>query len=192
MKKQDSSILFLILLVAAGVFGALYLLWPESQTGGRVDGKRVSATTPQAQALVNKHLWIVSQQQEFAEKKRELENVFQSPQIGDSIWPVVENRRNFDGIDHSPDRNEQQAFKDLNRYPKEFQMNNPDQVIQGQLADEQKLEAYKREYQAEYARQFIENARRNGYQVELDDNYVVIRVTPIPGGVSRESLPQAQ
>lgn len=48
------------------------------------------------------------------------------------------------------------------------------EMYQQQIAEQQD-EVYK----AEYARQFVENARRGGYQVVLTPDYKVISVTPI-------------
>jgi hypothetical protein len=87
-------------------------------------------------------------------------------------------------VDHSADANEATAFEDLNRYPKQLEAQNPDNVIQAQLSDEDRRQAYEQAYRAQYAKQFIENARRNGYEVRLNDQNVVISVKPlrVPNG----------
>lgn len=123
-------LLFFLILGAVGFFIA----------GTRIsrDSHRktpISATSPQAEALVNKHLFLTSQDQYLRGKKTDAENAYMAPQIGDSIWPVVNPKKDL-GVDHSPDRNENRAFEDLNRYPKELRYTNPDQIIQGQIVDD--------------------------------------------------------
>jgi hypothetical protein len=35
-----------------------------------------------------------------------------------------------------------------------------------------------------FVKEFIENARRAGYELEVDENFIVRRVTPLKGGRS--------
>jgi hypothetical protein len=196
VKKKWSGFILILLLLGAALSFTLFL-WPSPKKP--VPQNKVLATNPKVQELVNKHLWLTSQAQEMQQKKRELENSYNQLRIGESIWPVARNNTKNFGIDHSADRNENTAYEDLNRYPKNYELSNPEQVIQGQIADENLQAAYAERYRAEYAKQFVENARRHGYMVELDANYVVVRVTPLgnrdertPSTVSIPSGPQAQ
>src|SRR5690606_35044502 len=78
-----------------------------------------------------------------------------------------------------PDTNEGNVYRDLNRDSKDVSYESPNAVIQGQMYDQEKQKTYEDEYKKEYARQFVENARLNGYAITLDSNYTVIRVMPI-------------
>lgn len=150
--------------------------------------QKFSVHNPKTQELVSRHMWLTTQSQELAERKAKAQNTVSSPQVGQSILPVGE-IDGFKGVDHSADRNEDNALADLNRYRREIQPNSPDQIIQQGLADRERMETYAEEYRAEYARQFIENARRNGYEVQLNSDYVVISVRPLRPELQR--LPTA-
>lgn len=173
------------------------ILWPE--TGTQVQSKKISVNSPEAETLVNKHLWLTNHSKEIAQERAKAQNAYLAPQIGDSVWPIKTVRGKDLGVDHSADTNETNAYEDLNRYQKEFNSTNPDAIIQGQIVEQQVQRQYQEKYRAEYARQFIENARMNGYEVKLDKDYMVISVTPLPNAQSRNpslfdgtSKPQAQ
>lgn len=55
----------------------------------------------------------------------------------------------------------------------------PDETIQRQLYEKQFEEAYNESYREAYADQFIENARKNGYEVKLNSDFRVISVKKI-------------
>lgn len=166
----------LLLLLAAGfcVLLALPSKQPHhaelSSTGQEIP----SAYSPEVEKLVNKHLFLTSQEQEWAQKKMKAENSFSAPAIGASIL-----QKKNGGVDHSADQNENAAINDLDRYRKQLNYTNPEEVVQGQLQDQQKQRVYDEVYKKEFARQFIENARQHGFNVKLNDDLVVISVTPI-------------
>lgn len=168
-------ILFLLLLTAATFFVVSLLLPTPAEKP-----ETISAYTPKAEALINKHLFLTSQNQHLQGKKINAENAYLAPQIGDSIWPKISPKIDL-GVDHSPDRHENTAYDDLNRYRKELHYTNPDQVIQGQIADEDLEKKAEWEDRKEYARQFVENARRNGYSIKLNEDLVVVSVSPMGG-----------
>ena len=152
-----------------------------------------SAYSPQVEKLVNKHLFLTSQEQDWAQKKMKAENAFSTPTVGSSILKesMRPKQKSF-GVDQSSDQNEDNAFNDLNRYPKQLNYTNPEMVIQGQLQDQQRQKIYDETYRQKYAQQFIENARQHGYRVKLNDDLVVISVTPILPDTRRPSSLQAR
>jgi hypothetical protein len=177
MQKKDSLLLVLLIGGAVAFFG-LYLLSPDTRKQEK-SSPSGPISSPRAQDLLNRHLWMTAQNQELAQRKRALENSYQSPLLGQSIWPRAAAPARPSGVDHSSDRHENQAYHDLNRHPQVYQGTSPDHVIQQKLADDQRTQEYALQYQKEYARQFIENARLHGYEVELDSNFVVIQVRAI-------------
>lgn len=166
-----------LFLLGAGIFLFLGILWPEAKVQDR--RQTLSANSPQAEKLVNKHLWMTNHQAEIAQQKVKAQNAYMAPHIGDSIWPQKAEPQNNLGVDHSPDRYETNAYDDLNRYRKDLRTTNPDSIIQGQIADQQRQQQYAEAYRIEYAKQFVENARRNGYHVQLSKDFVVLSVTPL-------------
>lgn len=178
-KRFLPLLLVLLLLGAASSFLAL-AMWPQAPKKAPAS---VSAHSEQAEALVNKHLFMASQQQYLRGKKAAAENSYLAPQLGDSIWPKIAKKKDL-GVDHSPDTNEQNAYDDLNRYRKELHYTNPDQIIQGEIVDQDLQRQADADARRAYVEQFLENARRNGYAVRLDENFVVVGVSKV-----RERMP---
>lgn len=59
------------------------------------------------------------------------------------------------------------------------QPESPAEVIQMEMYKQQMQNAANEEYRKEYARQYIEHARGNGYEVKLDSDLKVISVKPL-------------
>lgn len=180
-KKARYLILSLLLLASAGF---LALSMEETQPVAKPD--KTSATSGKASALINKHLWQANHLKEQAEKRVEAQNSYMAPRLGDSIWPTSQDRSKGYSVDHSPDRNENRVYQDLNRDRKEYRSTDPDHIIQSQIHDDERMREYEMSYRQEYARQFVQNARRNGYDVRLNSDLVVISVKRIPGFQRRE------
>ncbi|PIS10708.1 MAG: hypothetical protein COT73_07900 [Bdellovibrio sp. CG10_big_fil_rev_8_21_14_0_10_47_8] len=179
-KKDISLMIFLVLMGMAGIFLFIGLQpTPVKESRSRRESI-ISAYSEKADALVNKHLFWTNRKIEIARQKSMTDNFFSAPQVGDSvIRNHLDQKRKDMGVDYSPDRNEHNAYDDLQRDRKNFRATDPDHLIQQQLADQEIQAEYDREYQKEYARQFIENARQNGYDVQLNDEYVVTGVRPL-------------
>lgn len=65
-------------------------------------------------------------------------------------------------------------------------VDHPDARIHYGLQDQQDEQEFDRRVEAEYVREFIENARREGVKVTLDKNQNVIDVEPLPGRGRRQ------
>lgn len=135
-------------------------------------------TNQDIDGLVNKHLWMTGQKQDMHEQSEAAKNQVVSPKIGDKILaPKLKQATTQLGLD--ADANETNAYNDLHRYRKELQIYKPDNQIQAQLADQQAFDKFETAYQEAYIKQFIENARLNGYEVRLNDKNEVVTVRPI-------------
>ncbi len=181
-KKHLSVLAVLLLLGAAGCFLS-FAMWPHPKKSPA----SISAYSPQAEALVNKHLFLTSQDQYLRGKKTAAENSYLAPQLGDSIWPKIIQKKEV-GVDHSADTNERTAYDDLNRYRKDLQYTNPDQIIQGEMVDQDLQARADGEARMAYVQQFLDNARRNGYIVRLDENFVVVGVERAKGRIPNSDL----
>lgn len=188
-EKNNQSILGVILLLGAALFFVFLATIPDKKGQRNVASKSASATAQKTENRVNQHLFMTSKKMELAEQQAALKNQVYAPTVGDSVWPKHDNKVNSYGVDHSPDANENNAFRDLNRDSREVNYDSPNAVIQGQLYDQEKGSQYEAAYKKEYARQFVENARMNGYAVTLDSNYVVIKVVPIRRPSQQDSAP---
>lgn len=171
--KKDNLVILLILFV----FGVWVMLsdipnkselqdLPESSN--RVSKEEVSR-------IVNKHLSIIGQQQDLHEQSETAKNILTTPRIGDKIIiPNLKKRSTSFGLD--ADVNESNAYEDLHRYKKDLEVYKPDHEIQSELADQEYQKKYQAAFEEAYIKQFIENAKANGYEVKLNDKNEVIGV----------------
>lgn len=184
-RQNNQSVLGVVLLLGAALFFVALALMPEKKPGksnmasSSYEKNQNSAYSKRAENRVNDHLFMTSKQIELQQQQAALKNDFYAPTVGDSVWPKQTDRSKTYGVDHSPDVNEATAYQDLNRDSKELNYESPNAVIQGQMFDQDKRQQYELEYKKEYVRQFVENARRNGYEVTVNENFVVTKVAPI-------------
>lgn len=174
-KKEDKSYLLgLALLLLAGFFIFLFLL-PENEMSAVVDN---SAQSKQFEERVNRHLFKTSQNMELNREKMKLEA---DQMANGGIGP----RRpapaaDVNPLDLSADPRAEALLQALGRDVKESKgPANSDEQVQAELFESQQLAEYSDEYKKEYARQFIENARKAGYIIRLNDDYKVIFVRSI-------------
>lgn len=194
--NQNSSGFFILLLLF--VAGSLVYLGFHPELLSRISAsshssEKISANTPEAQKLVNQHLQKTNQKIEFEQLKRKIENEFSRPQVGTrlGVEPDHTTSKSY-GIEMSTDRNTDGVANDLSRDAKTNDYNSPHAVVQGELLQQQQAAEYDRAYREEYKRQFIENARRNGWHIEVDDNFVVKRVEKLnPNQNPRLFVPSA-
>lgn len=137
-----------------------------------------SVNDPKVQEIANRNLFLTAKQIELEQQKAEVENKLTAPFVGQKIIDQTHQMKP-QGVDHSVDRSEEIAYRDLGRDRRDVAMYGPQHVIQRDLYEQQQLAHYTEEYQKEYARQFLENARRAGYEVTLSPDYVVLSVRKI-------------
>lgn len=178
-RENNQSILGVVLLLGAALFFVFLAVMPDKKPKRNLASGENSAYSQKTENRVNDHLFITSKKIELEQQQAALKNEFYAPTVGDSVWPKQGDKFKDYGVDHSPDANESAAYQDLNRDSKELNYESPNAVIQGQLYDQQKGAQYEHEYKKEYTRQFVENARRNGYAVTVNENFVVTKVAPI-------------
>lgn len=133
------------------------------------------------ESMVNHHVQMTNRQMEIEKEKIKMEASFSIPQVGQ----FVVQKDGSKPFNLNVDRNEQNAVRDL-RDNRTLTMSAND-VIQNELlhGGQPSAPAYDEEYRREYARQFIENARRNGYEVTLSPDFKVIGVRQISGEAYR-------
>jgi hypothetical protein len=160
------------------IIGGLFFFFSQNKSG------KISSVMPgedirqeQINLKVSSEIAFAEKAQQFhetAEKSRqsmELSSLHPRPQLPPQK-PATQ-------LDLQSDRNEMNAFNDLNRYPKVVDYSKPSHVIQNQITaqiDEMKA---RNAYQAAYMKRFIENARAQGYEVQLGSNNEVISVRPL-------------
>lgn len=126
-------------------------------------------------ALVNKHLYYTNEKIQAKARDLQLET-YRAPSVGMVIDPRLKEVNG--SIDMRSDLNEYSAAQDT-AAKRELNYYSPNAVIQGQIQDQEVAEANRKAYTEAYIKQFLENARQNGYIVTLDVNNVVVDVKPI-------------
>jgi ribosomal protein S7 len=186
VKKNDQDserkvIVAICLILVALVLVAIALV--DHKTFIFVSGSRSgksAAAIDEANRIVNRNLKQTYYKIESEKIKVLVANESSSPRVGQRITPNnISASLGDSGVDMQPDRNDESIARELDQSKSAEHRFKIDNKIQGELQDQQiQTEAYQA-YMSEYARQFIENARQKGWDIQLDDNYVVISVRPI-------------
>lgn len=187
-RTDENSKLALALLLLALVLGAgAVILFP-----GKSD-QPVAEVNPidlkdekkrrQIEATVNRHIQLTNRKIETEKEKIRIEAGFVIPKVGMQISrPYVPSGKD-DGLDLRADKNEYNPVRDLDRRPPAATPNSAGAIVQSEMAEAQAQKALEEQYQKEYAKQFIEEARRNGYDVKVGPDYRVIEVRPLPSAI---------
>ncbi len=157
---------------------------------GAGNKRLISSLNPkseQVEAIVNKHLSATDQKIRIENDLAEMRMV-NPPSVGDRVWPAGAkqlgggsgSKPGTESIDLSQDSRDHNVVDDLNRNRKEYgKYKSPDFIIQNENAAKEQSVIATRLAREKYAQQFIENARAHGYQVKVDENFVVIEVRKI-------------
>ncbi len=173
-KKNNNSVFLglILLLLALGLF--LFedqeAQKPKAQTNFR---------SKETQDLVNRHLRETSQDIALTQQKaaiaaqKEILNLQKSaPQKKYDYNPQ---RLEISQYEEKPLFNQE-----LGRGVKSYDFpQDPSQIVQSKLFQDQAEEKYSEQYKKEYVRQFIENARNAGWDLKVDASYRVISAKPI-------------
>lgn len=162
------------LIAAAG-----FLLFVGLSGGGSPSKNRKNlAKDEKVQSNVNEHLRKTAEKIEMAKRQQalrswQLVNDY-SRSVGETAYtPPTE------GANLQETGNAHEVAKDLGRYEDSGGSGNASDLIHQQLFEAQIAQQQDKAYRDEYARQFIENARRAGWDVKLDANFKVISVKKI-------------
>ncbi len=174
-KKDRPYLMPLLLLLLSGFFVFLFLL-PVDTQGPR---QRSAEAAQKFEKKVNKHLFQTSQQMALAREKAQLEAARLQHQ-GIRANPGFDPEKLPHEFDISHDTRNETLVRELGRDVKPPALpSNPQDLIQAELFEAQQMAAYTEEYKKEYASQFVENAKKAGYNVKLNDQFKVISVQPL-------------
>lgn len=187
--EKSKSPLGLLLLVGAVLIGTYAWISDQEQ----IETRRTASTDVQnpetrskIENQVNRHVLMTNRKMELEKEQIKVEANFSVPQVGQFVMERPANSQNFD---LKGDRTEQNVARDL-RNDRQLAVSASD-IVQNEVVNQQvggAAAAMDEQYRREYARQFIENARRNGYEVTLSPDLRVIGVQQIPkstGGAYR-------
>lgn len=173
--KDRSYILALLLFVGAGLLAFFYL------TGDSKPKSSLSASTKKKiEDSVNRHLMNTNESISLQQKKMALENaklLYETQQKRKPRQDAYENDQSFD---LSYENRAAEVAQDLDRNHSYRDSANPHDVVQAEMYDRIQNQREEEAYRVEYARQFVENARRGGYEVQLTDDLTRVKsVKPI-------------
>jgi len=85
------------------------------------------------------------------------------------------------GPSQRPQNSSRSAFEESkgHSYSSPGYPDGPDQAIQNQMFNDQLQAQQDEEYRREYVKRFLENARQQGYEIQLDKDYRVISIKEI-------------
>lgn len=170
-KKLDpQQMLPLAILAVAGVL--LYIGLTDS-------GKpSPSARSARVQDSVNKHLEKTAEKLEMQRQRMQVENARLAMEYSRTM-PDRPIAPPGEGAELIHDQRSERIAEDLGVERRQESPTNPMDMIHQQLFEAQRSQQLSEAYKKAYAQQFIENARRGGYEVKLSDDFRVLSVKPI-------------
>lgn len=190
-ESQRNKGLALIFIGLASAFVVAALLYDRKEPAPETQNQDQAALLRQKkredlEKAVNKHIQITNRKIEIDKEKIQQEAVFTIPRVGQIL---ISPGPGMDPIDMRGDRNEMNPARDLRRGT--VNSTSAGDLIHQEMAENEDRKRQNEQYMKEYARQFVENARRNGYEVELSTDYKVINVRQInPGSGTDTGLGQ--
>lgn len=196
-EQKDSKILILLMLFF--VFAGLYMIFGSKTSN--VGHISQSSKAPQTQEgsvnwdRLNEKMRILEGQKKIQQMQQEAKNAqlsrdLEFSDIRDRAKPAHEYH-----LDMLPESSSNDVYSDLdhNQYIPDSQK--PRDIINAQKELDQILYNLDKQRKKEFVKQFIENARKGGWQVKVSDELKVIEVRPIrqrPGFPRRgpQSSPQ--
>lgn len=183
-QKERSMLIALILFIGAGALIFMSLGSDKKKSTAGVASAKTK--TSEYQKNVNRHLMLTNEKMQMERRRMDVENFQTADRLQDSRAQKAYQPRH--DLDLNTDSRGFDIANEIGRGTKNAaEPSTPDEVVQAELYNRQQANQYDEAYREEYARQFIENARRGGYKVRLSDDLSrVIQVQPIrnPSGAN--------
>nr|BFD61508.1 hypothetical protein BdHM001_01890 [Bdellovibrio sp. HM001] len=176
-EKENSMWLALLLFVGAAAMVFVYL--GTSDAPQKVAGTPAAVKSEKFEKSVNRHLMLTNEKMEMARQRMQVENaqLMNSDFSQTKAQAAYENDRR---LDLSMDTRAQELAEELGRGARHEEALSPHDIVQKELFNAEQAQEYSQAYKEEYARQFVENARRGGYKIILSEDLSrVLSVTPI-------------
>lgn len=162
------------ILAVAGA--CLYVGLTDKSPGSRTPP---SARSAQAQESVNRHLEKTAEKLEMERRRMQVENARMALEYANSAPDPQYAPPTREGAELIHDQRTEKLAEDLGVDSQRTLPTNPMDLIHQQLFEAQRNREMTDAYKKAYAAQFIENARRGGYEIKLNDEFRVISVKPI-------------
>ncbi|WP_253696548.1 hypothetical protein ACLWBD_00965 [Bdellovibrio sp. HCB117] len=181
-KDQKERSMLLALLLFLGAAGLIFASLGEPDPKPAPEGVSAKLKSEKYEKSVNKHLMLTNERMELERQRMAVENA-RLLNTEFNKTHAQQAYQNSDSLDLSVDNRAAELANELGRGEKKEQAMTPDEIVQRELFNQQQMHEYSQAYKEEYARQFIENARRGGYKVILSEDLSrVISVQPLRRG----------
>jgi hypothetical protein len=186
-KRNQFRLLALALLFFAGTIAWLAIDGSDEATRTSEFPSLGTPTGPgrssRHEQLVNKHLQQMQREQALKEMRMQVQNHFMAPKIGETLpMHTVPDPSEAASLDTRQEDDWTRINRDLDPVGSDRRLREtPDQVVQDQIMAKQQAARQLRAERLAFIRNYIENARRQGYEVRVNANLVVESVRPIPG-----------
>lgn len=170
MKQLNQYLNYLILILVVGYVG--FYFFTRRHHLEQKEEKSVTATVPvNVDQVVNKYMQETAVKNDVlmaATKTAVKKELVKARKLNNQVENQIETQIPI----------EQQIWKEQ---PVQggYQSLSPNDEINQRIQNQELKKAEEEAYKQEYARQYIENARKNGYHIILDENLNVIKATPI-------------
>lgn len=148
-----------------------------------VPGKEMSSGDAMQGVNIQKHLTQTQLEHRVRALSVDMENAEKAPRYDShQLSKSEEVDRSKWGVDLRQEDGVHQAMEDLKRGEEESRgilAQTPEQVVLQEVARREWLNQYDRLYRKEFVQTFLENAKRAGYLIRLDENLEVIGVQKI-------------
>lgn len=177
--KDKSLLAALVLFLGAGALIYLYF------TSGLEKSEHAKAASKIKSAdyekRVNQHLLSTNEKMELHRKKMEIEN---SASVAKAYRPSAQEKyENSNHLDLAYDNSGAEVAKELGRVRGHAEIDSPADAIQNEMYHQQMDREMQEQEKIAYAQEFVDNARRGGWEVKLSpDLSTVISVRPIRQG----------
>lgn len=169
-KEKDKTWVFVLLLL----IGLGFIFFSQSE-----DNKASNHGMPDPERMkqVDAHLKDTAFNIEADKRQRQIEAYQQLNKLKDSSAQSPYRESKDFSLESDPYMQSLTQELDRSQGPSPWQT--PEQIIQERLYENQQLQKASEAYREAYAEQFIENARKGGWQVELGPNFEVLSVKKI-------------
>ena len=176
-KEQKEKSMLIALILFIGAAGLVFAYLGSEETSSRDIPKVVKSE--RFEKAVNRHLMLTNERMELERQRMAVEN---ARLLNNELGATAAQKpyANENRVDLSVDNGANEVANDIGRGEKQEQAASPHDMIQRELFTEQQARDLSFAYKQEYARQFIENARKGGYQIKLSEDLSrVVQVRPI-------------
>lgn len=179
-KTQDSNIL--LFLVVFLILSGLYLVFGSGLKGGEESVHYSSVEQGSGKVnwgRLNQKMQMLEGQKKIQELQQKAKNAnlshdFELDSVRDRAKPAGDYH-----LDFLSEESAQEVFSDLNHKQYLPDSNKPRDIINAQKNLDQTLNKLDKQYQEEFVKQFVENAKRGGWHVKVSDQMQVLEVRPI-------------